>query len=274
MFNSRDLKRTSKEIIKRRAMGIIIVAVLYILFSTIVNSLVAQLSGYSSYASEISDTLTVYAQRLSEVDDVDVYNAILDEMVNSLPEYSLPGITDILLMVLSLLAGQFLGIGYQYHALQESRGVATNYRSLFYAFNHPLKTLGIMLLSDLMLVPAAALFTLPGLLLQNNTLLVVGSLVAAVVEVMIMLRISFAYFVCFDNQDLSVIGCLKKSASLMRGKSMSLLRVSLSFLPWALLSSLVTSLVMLPIVDIWFYPYYHITRAKFYSQLTSPDIVF
>ncbi len=254
LSDTRSIKLSAKDIIKRRTMAILLMSALFVILQTLTETLANQTSGQAQYQSQVTDTMSdlmdsgVLDEYLTTQDSAR-QEELFEQIMASMPEYELPGTFALILTVVVSIATILLSVGYQYHTLLESRGVETNFRSLFYAFNRPLKALALQLVTSVLTALGTLLLIVPGVILS--------------------LRYSMALMVLFDHPSYGVFKCMRESARLTRGNKMRLFKLELSFLPWILLSTVVMTLTLLPVLDLWVYPYYFISRGIFYSQLTA-----
>lgn len=245
---TRDLMSEARDVIKRRAMAVILIAVLFLSLQTVVSILESRLSGQDEYAEALLRHIEDYTPRIASAENTAVQQDLILEMLDTQPELPVPSTMEWILLAVLALASMLLAAGYQYHALLESRRFATDWRSLFYAMNHPMKILIIQVLTGLLVVLGTIAFIVPGIILA--------------------LRYSLALMVLYDNPEYGPVRCMKESARLMKGNKMRLFKLELAFIPWTLLASLFTLWIPIPLLNIWVTPYYNISRGTFYSQLT------
>lgn len=77
---------------------------------------------------------------------------------------------------------------------------------------------------------------------------------------------SLAYFIGYDNPELSTKECVLKSETLMKGNRGSYLLLMLSFIGWAILSALTFGIGML-----WLAPYIQVAGICFYERIINKN---
>lgn len=77
---------------------------------------------------------------------------------------------------------------------------------------------------------------------------------------------SLAYYIGYDNPELSSKECVAKSEDLMRGNRGNIFLLELSFIGWAILAVL-----SLGIGILWLYPYMQISLVCFYERVAKID---
>lgn len=77
---------------------------------------------------------------------------------------------------------------------------------------------------------------------------------------------SMVYYITYDNPELSSKQVVKKSEELMNGNRGNLLLLELSFIGWFFVGMLT-----LGIGYIWIFPYYEVSLACFYDELTKSN---
>ena len=74
-----------------------------------------------------------------------------------------------------------------------------------------------------------------------------------------------------DHPDWSLKQCIRESKRLMRGHKARLFVQDLSFFGWTILSTFVTMITFVPVMDIWLLPYMTTTECCFYNELKAAD---
>lgn len=82
------------------------------------------------------------------------------------------------------------------------------------------------------------------------------------------LSYSMAFFILYDNPEMSPRQALKESCRMMKGYRGKLFGLTLSFIGWFFLG-----LLALGIGQFWVYPYMHMSLANFYENLKTNQIV-
>ncbi len=272
ILNIKMLKFRARNIIKKRGIKLIAIAIIFVSVQLILSYLIEDLAGMDDYYEAIYSSLLTS----DEMDYDDMVNAAVEAAENY--EYSLPGLPAIIFIVLIYFSSFLITVGYRYQTLSESRGSPQGYGALFFGFNHPLKALAIELLIMLRIALVPVLLVVAGTLAANLVSPVLGGILelAAMLSCLVLLicaslKYSQSLYVFFDHPDYSPSQCLAKSAELMNGKKRTLFIFELSFIPWILVASLSSSLTLIPIFDIWLDPYYYISLGNFYTDLTFVD---
>ena len=173
-----------------------------------------------------------------------------EQMTQSLEQYyrmSLP------LQLASIALALFVGVltfGFMRYCLRLSRGEKeVPVDELVSGFRIFFKVIGLNLITGLFIVLWGLLFIIPGI-------------VAAY-------RYRMAPLLLMDHPDWSVMDCIRESKRLMQGHKGDLFVLDLSFFGWLLLSSVVTMLAAIPVLDIWLTPYMQVTECHFYNELVG-----
>lgn len=116
------------------------------------------------------------------------------------------------------------------------------FSNLFSGFSVYLKTLGLHILSMLAIMLGTTLLIVPGIIIS--------------------LMFSQAYYILSEDDDKSIIQCLRESSQMMKGHKWELFVLQISFLGWLLLV-----VVTLGLAAIWVEPYAQITFANYYLEL-------
>ena len=116
------------------------------------------------------------------------------------------------------------------------------FSDLFSGFSVYLKALGLNILSTLAIMLGTILLIVPGIIIS--------------------LMFSQAYYILAEDDDKSIIQCLRESSQIMKGHKWELLVLQLSFIGWMLLVGLTLGLAA-----IWVEPYAQLTYANYYLEL-------
>lgn len=267
------LRLRARNIIARRGMGVILIAMIFVITQLVLSFLIEDLAGIDEYYDKIYEAMET-------VDSTD-YEAALEAALEAVEdyEYTLPGIAAIILIVLIYISSYLVSVGYRYQTLSESRGTPRNFRALFFGFDHPIKAVAIQLLILLRIIPAPAVLMIAGILAESYVGAVLGGILefaAVALYIVLFIYVSLKYsqslYVFFDHPEYSPAECLKKSAGLMDGGKKGLFRLELSFIPWELLAAVADALTLIPIFDVWLNPYYYISVGNFYADMTLDDL--
>lgn len=195
----------------------------------------------------ISYVITVLSVRLMRI-DVTVYlrllalndtDAAINYIISSRPG-SFAHLIDALLRCMMLL----LNAGFIIFTLKMVRRQENSLWNLMDGFQHFLKVIGLRILTSLYVFLWSLLLVIPGI-------------VAAY-------RYRLAIYLLLDHPDMGIGECIRESKRLMRGRKAELFILDLSFIGWALLSSI-------PFVSIYTMPYMEGTYAIYYRELRRLD---
>lgn len=262
IFSTRDLKIRAKNVIRRRLSAILLTSLAFMLVNYLLTYLSNELSGLNDWTNEFARRLQTYMDQLQKAATPEEMYAILDKLsMPSVSFFSRGVFASVLSLLISLMSVP-LSAGYVFHVLAEMRGHETKVTSIFSGFRVTLKALAISVLTGLLVALGSILFIIPGIVL--------------------MLRYSLAVFVLMDDPSKGPIQCMKESGRLMQGGKWNYFKLSLSFILWYMLSSLVTTLIGIPLLNIYLTPYVNLTSAAFYldrlpgngSPEWSPEIEF
>lgn len=149
--------------------------------------------------------------------------------------------------VLAILIKGPMLFGLVLFSLALSRGKEVSIEQLFSGFNDFLRTLTAYLLM--------CLFTLLWLLL-----LIVPGVIAA-------LAYSQTFFILTEDKNISARDAIKKSKAMMNGHKEKLFFLGLRFFGWFVLGALTMGIGFL-----WILPYFYVTMAKFYDDVSGKTI--
>lgn len=152
------------------------------------------------------------------------------------------GILTIISRLISLLLGGLITFGLSKFVLNIATYREANFDDLFSGINIYLKTLGLWVVILVSVFIATIFLIVPGI--------IVG------------LMFSQAFFIlCEDNQK-TIMQCLKESSEIMIGHKVDLFVLELSFIGWWILV-----IITFGIASLWVYPYQEVTCANFYLSL-------
>lgn len=253
MFSdSHELKLAAKSRLRQRMLPILLVAAVYILAGYLINYFASELSGANAYVRAVSDLVNSYAGQLQEaLDDPAQLQAILTQIYASVPSamefFAGRSLVGPLLSVLVTLISLPLAAGYTHHILFESRKKDTSVGFLMHGFKMTFKTVAIGLLTSLAVAVGSLFLVIPGLILS--------------------LMFSLSVMVLLDDPDKGAIACMKESARLMSGHKWRLFKLYFSFILWMIAANLVSSLLGVPLLNIYLTPYINLSVANFYNEL-------
>ena len=166
------------------------------------------------------------------------------------------GVTVLIPMILSIVSS-VLQVNYTYYCMKVARREQGEYTDLAYGFRDIKYTLKLFAL-----VFAIAIFTS------------LWSLLFIIPGVMKALEYSQAIMIMIENPEKEIMEVIRESQTMMNGHRMEYFILSLSFIPWNLLSSLtlgIASLWVMPYMSITFVHYYYALRHK--SRTTQKVIL-
>lgn len=220
-----------------------------------------------------------------------------------------PIIETLILLAISIIISWFIGeingdrYSYLYSALQ-SGDMDQYYYALEYAMPTPLETLFLSVLQLVSLIISAgfiifALRTVDGsgasylnildgfgmffriiwLYTLEYVFIFLWSLLLFFPGIIAFYRYRMAIYLLLEHPEMSALQCISESKRIMKGHKGELFGVDLSFIGWAFLVGVVDYIGLelgIPfislgiLVQIYLMPYYHLTLAGYYKQLTAP----
>lgn len=148
------------------------------------------------------------------------------------------------LTVIGEFVSTFLGGAITLGTCKFLLNIATNngeekFNDLFLGFNIYFKSLGLWIVINLIICIATVFFIVPG--------------------VIVALMFSQSFFILCENNEKSIMECLKESAEIMEKNKIQLFVLELSFIGWWIVVILTFGIGIL-----WVYPYRQVTLANFY----------
>ena len=95
----------------------------------------------------------------------------------------------------------------------------------------------------------------------------IGFILLIIPGIILALMFSQVYYIMAENEDISAIEAIKESARIMKGNKFRLFVLGLSFIGWG-----IVGIITLGIGFIWITPYYNMTVANFYKDI-SQDMI-
>jgi uncharacterized membrane protein len=102
--------------------------------------------------------------------------------------------------------------------------------------------------------------------LLTTLAIIIGLIFLIVPGIILGLMFSQIYYIIAEDDDISAIEAIKESARIMKGNKLRYFILGLSFIGWS-----IVGIITLGIGFIWIVPYYNITLANFYKDI-SKDI--
>ena len=253
MFSdSRELKLRARARLRQRMLPILLVAAVYIVAGYLINYFASELSGANAYSRAVNELVNSYAGQVRDaLNDPEQLQAVLNQIYASVPSamefFAGRSLTGPLLSVLVTMISLPLAAGYTHHILFESRKKDTSVGYLMHGFKVTFKTVAIGLLTGLAVALGSVFLVIPGVILS--------------------LMFSMSVMVLMDDPDKGAIACMKESARLMSGHKWRLFKLYFSFILWMIAANLVSSLLGVPLLNIYLTPYINLSVANFYNEL-------
>jgi len=231
-------------------------SVFFVALTFIISLLISNLSGMSEYTR---NAMTAYSESYREIGEVvnelgtgeealeRVQEIIAEasERIYVWPEVEIfPVVLSVALALLLLL----LRAGYVSHCMLVSRRESVTVRDMFNSFGCTGKMLIIIILRGLAVALGLICLIVPGLI------------------ALYCYRLSI--YVAYDNPELGAVACMRKARQLVKGRKWQLLKLDISFIGWWI-GSLIVSSFTLPILDIWTKPYFGVTVAQWYNNVSG-----
>lgn len=146
--------------------------------------------------------------------------------------------------ILQLLISGACTLGLVIFFIGIARKEGPSISEIFNGFSHFLKAFGVYFFMGLFSLLWSLLLVIPGIIAYY--------------------RYSQAYYILQDNPDIGALEAIRSSKELMKGRKWKLFVLHLSFIGWALLC-----LLTLGIGFLWLTPYFMVTEAHFYDEITG-----
>ena len=234
-----ELKAGARKHIAENAPRIFLIAVIYIICTTVISELQYRLPG----------TATALEQYLERVSDGE-FGSLSMLYSNFRPSGAA-------LAVVLWLMTPVIDVGFMSYCLKLIRGQGGEYKDLLNGFLFFGKILLITIITLILTTLWSLLFIFPGIAAHY--------------------RYRQAYYILLDDPNKGVLQCIRESGRLMAGHKLELFLLDISFLGWILVDILVVWLLpipfSLPVIQIWLKPYMGLTRAGFYDKLIGSLVV-
>ena len=211
----------------------------------------------SEYYQSISDSIRLNAGLGNPTYQLDP-EAYLDGLMNSLPSTG----GGLLSLVVSII-GLVISAGFVIFLLHTINGEEAGCGNLFDGFAMFLRIVWFNILQGLFILLWSLLFVIPGIIA--------------------IYRYRFGIYLLLEHPEMSAMQCLKESKRLTKGYKGQLFVMDLSFIGWAILSSVAGRIgstlglvvlgvsVLAYVVQIWLEPYKGLSFALFYRQRVRLD---
>ena len=175
MFIDRhEIKQSAKQSMSSTKPSIYIVTLTYLLIIAVISHLYLALSG-------LNKVINLY----SMIGKSSGFAHLFDTL-------SYPNFFEVVLMLALSIVSGILGVGYINYCLKVSRNTAAGTKDLFAGFDLFVKVFVLSILMDIFIFLWSLLFVIPGIIAAY--------------------RYRFAYYILFDNPEMSARDCLRESA--------------------------------------------------------------
>ncbi len=228
---ARDYKAESRRINRNHRSKILTTAVGAVMTIHVLSVMYSELAPYYDYLTKTMEMLQSGQFR--------IWNAVNWPVLKPL---------DLIVALALFLMQVVFAAGYQGYCLLWTRGTEAVYRDILPGWKTAGKIVAIRLLQFLAVVGGLVLLIVPGIWCYYNYRLSV--------------------YILLDHPELSPVECMKRSRKQMAGNKRSLFALDLLYLPWKLLSMLV-SMVTVPVVEVWLISNKGIAEAALYADLAE-----
>lgn len=251
------LKSQAKDLIRTSDPKPIWMAVIYLAIIAALGFLSYEIVG--SYTETISSVfyddfgINGYDEYTPSVDPEQYYYAI---------QAAMPTPVEALLDVAISLVSTVLGAGFVIFALRTLSGSGASYWNIFDSFGMFFRIIWLYILEGVFITLWTLLLVFPGIIAYY--------------------RYRMAIYLLLEHPEMSALDCIRESKRLMVGHKWELFVLDFSFIGWAVLvgvANSISSALAIPVVSvigfgilvqIYFLPYYELTCAGYYRQLTAP----
>lgn len=224
------VKKKASEICRTAVPSLILAGLIISAVSLLINYLSTRLVGVSMTDSQME---RVYSAWMTG--DID----FITRFVARVKPDNMEVLINLALRVLKVL----LSAGFLIFVLNTIRGTGAVYGNLLDGFGITWRVLLLNLLEGFMIVLGSLLLVVPG--------------------IMLCYAYRQAIYILIDHPEKTVKECMKESRLMMKGHKWELFLLDLSFLGWGILSLIV------PLVDIWVFPYFETTCAIYYESISG-----
>ena len=152
----------------------------------------------------------------------------------------------IILAVIYLILGSFVGVGYAKFNLNLIDGKNADFNCLFEYFSHWKTTTATRFLKGLYVFLWSLLFIIPGIVKTYSY--------------------AMTDYILADNPNMTATEAIERSKAMMYGKKWRLFCLQFSFIGWSILSSLTFG-----IGNLWLTPYIQAATAAFYREVSGTE---
>lgn len=278
-FNRIEAKFRAKESIRQEQPGVMKVALVYLLLTSLLSTMV---NYFVFDPLDAIQELYYYGYRAE--DSLDILNYVWDLYANQIGLFSLVS------FALSIYS-TIMEFGFASYALRLSRNEAPELSHIFDGFLKVLRVLWMTFLKGLFMnlwillgMLPGAVFLVVGAVAELDVDALVGifmlSMVLAIVlGTMAALRYSMSEYCLLDDPSRTARGCITQSKKIMKGRKMEFLTLEFSFIGWAICGEfLITALSQIwygagvlgmVAFNMWYLPYHSVTMANFYNFVSG-----
>ena len=253
------LKSQAKGLIRTSDPKPVYMAIIYIVIISVLSFLSYKIVGGSTEAisAQFTDgfrfSINEYGEYAPSVDPEQYYYAMREAM---------PTPAESLLNIAISLVTTMLGAGFTIFALRTLSGSGASYWNIFDGFGMFFRIIWLYILEGVFIFLWSLLLVFPAFIAFY--------------------RYRMAIYLLLEHPEMSALECISESKRLMVGHKWELFVLDLSFIGWALLVGLanyISSELAIPVVSvigfgvlvqIYLLPYYELTCAGYYRQLTAP----
>lgn len=249
---AKDLIRTSNpKPVYAAVIYLIIIAILSVLSYQIVGSPAESIS--SQFTNGFRFSINEYGEYAPSVDPDQYYYAM---------QAAIPTPLESLLNIAIQFVSIVLGAGFTIFALRTLSGSGASYWNIFDSFGMFFRIIWLYILEGVFIFLWSLLLFFPG--------------------VIAIYRYRMAIYLLLEHPEMSALDCISESKRLMVGHKWELFVLDLSFIGWAILIALANFISLrlsIPVVSVvglgiliqfYYVPYYELTCAGYYRQLTTP----
>ena len=251
------LKSQAKGLIRTADPKPVYMAIIYLVIISVLSFLSFKIvGGYTdAISSQFSDSFIVdeHGEFVPSVDPEQYYYALQEAM---------PTPAESLLNIAISIVTTMLGAGFIIFALRTLSGSGASYWNIFDGFGMFFRIIWLYILEGVFIFLWSLLLVFPAFIAFY--------------------RYRMAIYLLLEHPEMSALECISESKRLMVGHKWELFVLDLSFIGWTILVGLanyISSELAIPVVSvigfgvlvqIYLLPYYQLTCAGYYRQLTSP----
>lgn len=231
MEHVRHIKKEAREIISRDVLNVLLGSILMFAVILLLEELQGRLTGMHEIYSQI--------EKAALAND---YEAFQNIKPPTMPIFS--QILGALLVFLTII----VEVGYEGYCLKRARGLMPRATEIIPPVRTFLRIYGLTFIQGILTAVGLMFFIAPGVFIHYTY--------------------RQSYYIMFDNPDLGIFECMRRSRQMMNGKRFQLFLHDFSFILWDILT------IIFSPASIWVAPYKGIAHALFYVEIsgTAPVI--